>query len=109
MSLERIFKALVDLGLSEKETQVYLHLATKGPNIARKIVMGTEIRRQQIYRILNRLEAKGILKIIENHPKKFSVLPFEETLNLLIERKKRNAKAAQNNKKELLANWKKED
>ena len=106
MSLERIFKALVDLGLSQTETQVYMFLATRGPNRARQVATALEIRRQQIYRILKCLQNKAIIIPNKERPTKFSALPFEETLDLLIEYKKKNAKKAQKSKKELLSSWK---
>jgi sugar-specific transcriptional regulator TrmB len=105
MSLERIFKALIDLGLSEFEAQVYMFLETKGAAKARRIAAALQINRTQVYRILKRLQDKKIIKTIVGRPTKFSALPFEEALNLLIQNKKKNAKKAQNNKKELLSEW----
>jgi sugar-specific transcriptional regulator TrmB len=105
MSLDRVFKALIDLGLSKPEAQVYIFLETKGPDTARKLATALQINRQQMYRILKRLQDKKIIKIASGHPAEFSALPFEEALNLLIQHKKKNAKTAQNNKKELLAYW----
>lgn len=105
MSLERIFKALIDLGLSEFEAQVYMFLETKGAAKARRIAAALQINRTQVYRVLKRLQDKKIIRIIVGRPAKFSALPFEEALNLLIQNKKKNAKKAQNNKKELLSDW----
>lgn len=105
MSLDRIFKALVDLGLSQTEAKVYIFLVMKGPNKAGKVAAALEIRRQQIYRILKRLQNKSIIVVHNEQPAKFSALPFDEALNLLVQLKKKNAKNAQNSKKELLSNW----
>ena len=38
MSLERIFKALTNLGLSQTDARVYIHLATKGSAKAHKMI-----------------------------------------------------------------------
>jgi sugar-specific transcriptional regulator TrmB len=105
LSLNRVFKALIDLGLSEFEAQVYMFLETKGAAKARRIAASLQINRTQVYRILKRLQDKKIIKTIVGCPTKFSALPFEEALNLLIQHKKKNAKKAQNNKKELLSDW----
>jgi sugar-specific transcriptional regulator TrmB len=105
LSLNRVFKALIDLGLSESEAQVYMFLESKGPAKTRRISHTLQINRTQMYRILKRLQGKNIIKIIVGRPAKFSALPFEEALNLLIQCKEKNAKIAQNNKKELLSDW----
>ena len=106
LSLNRVFKALIDLDLSEIDARVYMFLETKGTAEARNISVALQINRTQVYRVLKRLEDKKIIRIIVGHPAKFAALPFEEALNLLIKYKKKNAKKAQNNKKELLSDWK---
>jgi sugar-specific transcriptional regulator TrmB len=100
-----VFKALIDLGLSEPEAQVYMFLESKGPAKTKRITFALQINRTQVYRILKRLQGKNIIKIMVGHPAKFFALPFEEALNLLIQHKKKNAKTAQNNKKKLLSDW----
>jgi sugar-specific transcriptional regulator TrmB len=105
LSLNRVFNALIDLGLSESEAQVYMFLETKGAAKARRIAAALQINRTQVYRILKRLQDKKIIKTILGRTTEFSALPFEEALNLLIQNKKKNAKKAQNNKKELLSEW----
>jgi len=105
LSLKRIFKALVSLGLSESEARVYMFIETKGPAKTKRMATALQINRTHLYRILKRLQDKRILKIIVGRPAKFSALPFEEALSLLIQCKKKNAKTAQNNKKELLSDW----
>ena len=105
LSLNRVFKALIELGLSESEARVYMFLESKGPAKTRRIAHALQFNRTQVYGILKRLQDKNIIKIMVGRPAKFSALPFEEALNLLIQCKKKNAKTAQNNKKELLSDW----
>ena len=105
MSLERIFKALVDLGLSETDAQVYINLATKGPAKARTIIHNLAVTKRQIYRCLKRLQNKGIIIANDEHPTKFSALPFEKVLDMLIEMKQEQAQAIKKRRKELLSSW----
>lgn len=104
MSLERIFKALIDLGLSDTETQIYIFLATKGPKKVREVATALRINRQQVYRIIKRLRNRSIIAV-NGYPAEFTAIPFEEVLNLLIQCRKKSAKTAQNSKKVLLSNW----
>lgn len=105
MSLERIFEALVSLGLSETDARVYIHLATKGPALARNIALGLTVNSRQIYRSLKHLQDKGTIKSNNEHPAKFLALPFEEVLDILIELKEEQAQDIKKRRKELLSTW----
>ena len=103
MSLERVFKALVNLGLSESDARVYIFLALKGPKKLRKIVDNLKISKQQIVRSLRNLQDKGIIVSDLVSQKGFSALPFEKALKLLIKTKKEQTKMMQET---LLSTWK---
>lgn len=109
MSLERIFKALIKLGLTETDTRVYIFLATKKPNIARNIAEKLKISKHQIYLSLKRLQAKEIVNSTNEQPATFSALPFEKALNKLIDAKTEEAQNIEQNKEELLAAWRAQD
>ena len=103
MSLERIFKTLVSLGLSEPDARVYIFLALKGPKETNSIVNNLKINKQQIIQSLRNLQNKDIIVVdIEKH-NTFSALPFEEALKLLIKTEKEQTKIKKEN---LLLNWK---
>ena len=103
MSLERIFKSLVGLGLSQIEARVYVLLALKGPEKAISIVKNLKISKQQIYRSLEKLQDKGIILSDLKSKNGFSALPFEEALILLIRKEKEQNEMMQ---RTLLSAWK---
>ncbi len=105
MSLERIFNALVSLGLSQTDARVYIHLATKGPSQARRIINNLSVTKRQVYRSLNRLQNKSIIIANDKRPKEFSALPFETVLVMLIDLKHEQAQDIKKRRKELLSNW----
>jgi sugar-specific transcriptional regulator TrmB len=107
LSLERVIKALVNLGLSQADAEVYVHLATTGPATARNIIRNLAFNKRQVYRSLKRLQNRGITITSDEHPSEFSAVPFEEVLNLLIEVKREQAKTLRESKKEVLSNWRK--
>ncbi|MFX0067194.1 MAG: helix-turn-helix domain-containing protein [Candidatus Hermodarchaeota archaeon] len=109
MSLERIFKALVSLSLSETDAKIYIHLATKGPAIARMITKNLSINSGQVYRSLKHLQKKDIIKSNNEYPTEFSALPFEKVLDMLIELKEEQAQDIKNRRKALLSSWKKNE
>ena len=106
MSLERIFKALVSLGLSETDSRVYMFLALKGPKKAKSIVSSLGMNKQQIHRSLKHLQEKGIIFGDAENNGAFSALLFEKALELLIETEKVKTEILQETKKALLRDWK---
>ena len=109
MSLERILTALMSLGLSQTDAQIYIYLATEGPAKARNIINRLTINERQVYRSLKRLRNKGIAIINDERPFEFSAVPFEELLDLLMEIKKEQAKALQTGKEELISDLQAEE
>jgi sugar-specific transcriptional regulator TrmB len=105
LSLERIIKALVGLGLTQTDAEIYVHLATVGPATARIIVNSLTINKRQIYRSLKALQQKSIASGSEEYPAEFSVVSFEKALDLLLEVKKEQTKSLEASKAELIADF----
>ena len=106
LSLERVFKALTSLGLSESDARVYMFLALKGPKKPDKIVDKLKISNKQIIQSLKNLQNKGIIIAELKNQNGFSALPFEEALEALIKTKKKQTKKIQETKETLLLNLK---
>jgi sugar-specific transcriptional regulator TrmB len=102
LSLERIFEALVDLGLSEPDARVYIFLALNGPKDAKFLIERLKISQQQILQSLTNLQNKEIILTNNKTRKIFSALSFEKTLKLLIEMKKKQTRKRYDH---LLLNW----
>jgi sugar-specific transcriptional regulator TrmB len=106
LSLERVLKALVSVGLSETDARVYVFLALKGPKKAENIVDNLKMSKQQIYRSLKHLQDKRIVFADSKNQGLFSALLFEKALELLIETEKEKNEILQETKKSLLSDWK---
>jgi sugar-specific transcriptional regulator TrmB len=102
---ERVLKALVNLGLSKTDAQVYVHLATMGPKKAKNIADTLRLHKQQLYRSLKNLQCKGCVKATLEHSALFSATPPEKILETLIKSKMKEAQNIQQNKQELLSIW----
>lgn len=107
LSLERVVKALVDLGLPRIDAEVYVHLAKKWPIEIMNLTKVLKLSKQKLTCSLKNLQSKGIVTVNPDDNKLFSVLPFEQALNLLIEIKTEQAQLMQECKKELLSSWRK--
>jgi len=106
LSLERIIEALISVGLSRRDAEVYVYLAKKGPKTIVHLTKTLIYSKQEINRSLITLQTSGLLT---KNQILFCALPFEDALGLLIKTKKKQAQTLHENKEELLFNWKKED
>jgi sugar-specific transcriptional regulator TrmB len=106
LSLERVFKALTSLGLSESDARVYIFLALKGPTKTGNIVNDLKMSRQQIHRSLKFLRDKRIVFADRKNQDVFSALLFEKALELLIETEEEKTEILQETKKSILQDWK---
>ncbi len=105
MSLERVLKALTKLGLSQREAEVYVHLATKGPQKAGKIAETLNLNKQQLGFTLKILQNKRIVNVTLEYSAQFSALPFETALDVLAEAKRKEAQRIEEHKEEILFHW----
>jgi sugar-specific transcriptional regulator TrmB len=106
MSLERVVKAIMGLGLSEADARVYVFLALNGPHKAKEITKKLSLYKKQLYCSLRNLKDRDVVKATVDYPAIFSAVPFEVALDLLAEIKKEQAQALQEVRDELLSSWK---
>ena len=105
MSLERIIEALVSLDLTRTDAEVYIYIAMKGPETARKISESLSISRRQIYRSLKNLQNIDIVLVNNEVPSEFSAISFERVVDILLEMKNNQAKSLEENKAELISDF----
>jgi len=100
-----VLKALKDFGLTDKEGEVYVYLAKSCPQKAINISKQLQMHKAQVYRILNNLRSKGLVKSTFEVPMHFEAVPFKSFLDLVIKTKKEEVTLLEENHEELLAHW----
>ena len=105
MSHERVLKALVKLGLSESEAEVYVFLAKTGPQKGKNIAEALKLYKQQLYRSLKRLQTKELVSATLERPSQFSAIPFDKALDLLVKAHLKEARDVEQDKEEILSQW----
>jgi sugar-specific transcriptional regulator TrmB len=105
LSLNRVFKALIELGLSQTDARVYIYLATKGSKSANEICDALKANKQIIYPSLKNLRNNRIITVNSKRPLIFSAVPFEEVLDMLIKKKFEQSEEILETKKELVKSW----
>lgn len=70
MAMEKIKNVLIELGLSETETRVYLSMIELGPSSVQNIAKVAQISRTAAYEIIGSLQHKGIASTFQKGKKK---------------------------------------
>jgi sugar-specific transcriptional regulator TrmB len=107
MSLERVIQALMGLGLSRIDAEVYVHLAKRGPIKIVNLATTLRFGKKKLSEILKNLQNKGIVSGSFEGQTMFSALPFEQAIELLLQIKTEQAQIIQETKEELLSSWRK--
>jgi sugar-specific transcriptional regulator TrmB len=105
LSLERVIKALERLGLTRVEAEVYVFTAKNGSQTILELCKTLNYSKRQVNSTLKTLIEQTL---ITKKGTNYQAIPFEKTLELLIEREKQQTQFVQERKEELLANWSKE-
>lgn len=105
MSEDTARKILKDIGLTEKEIEIYIfltrHGALKGLDIAKRI----KKHKAQVYNILKNLQTKGLVEPTLEFPARFTAVPFEKVIDLSVKAKREEAAFIENAKKEIMSYW----
>ena len=105
LSHERVLKSLVGLGLSETDAEVYVYLATNGPQERQTLAEALKIQEQQLVLSLKNLRDKNIVNATVKRPAEFSAVPFGKALDLLVKAHLREARNIEQDKDEILSQW----
>ena len=85
---QKINNYLIEFGLSPNQVEVYSILLKHKFNKVTQIQKHTSIHSQDIYKILRKLEKKGLIMITHNKPLTIEVIPIKYSLNKLLSSKK---------------------
>ena len=103
--LSTIEETLSKFGLLKNEIRVYLHLARGGAKKASEIAESISLHRTETYRILRDLEKKGILFSVFEKPLKFTAVPLDKAIDLLVDEKKMKIRLLEKEKQSLVELW----
>jgi sugar-specific transcriptional regulator TrmB len=103
--LMEIEETLSRFGLLRNEIRVYLYLARMGERKAGEIAEAISLHRTETYRILRDLEKKGVVFSAFEKPLKFTAVPLEKAIDLLIEAQRMKIKLLEKEKNSLVELW----
>jgi len=91
-ALERDAKVLIGFGLTGNQARVYLALARLKLATVGQISKVSKVRREDVYRILPKLEKMGLVEKLLGKPCKIRATPVEEALSVLIKHEEDSAR-----------------
>jgi len=103
--LSTIEETLARFGLLKNEIKVYLYLARVGEKKAGEIAEAISLHRTETYRILRDLEKKGILFSVFEKPLKFTAVPIDKAIDLLVDAQKMRIKLLEKEKASVVELW----
>jgi sugar-specific transcriptional regulator TrmB len=100
-----MINTLTTLGFKESDAQIYVFLSREGDRNEADILNALKLYEGQLHRSLKNLQAKGVIVISTEQPVRFSAVPFELVLDLLMKASKERQKALLESREELLSTW----
>jgi len=92
-------------GLLKNEIRVYLYLARFGQKKSGEVAESISLHRTETYRILRDLEKKGIVFSVFEKPLKFTAVPLDKAIDLLIDAQKMKIQLLEKEKAGLVGIW----
>ena len=81
---EEIKEYFGTFGLTSNQVKVFFYLGKVGQRSASDIAKAVDIPRSETYHLLTALQNKGIVSATFEHPIKFSTLPIQEAIHVLV-------------------------
>jgi len=100
---ERAQKLLMQYGLSDRESLVYLSLLANGRQSAGEIAKAVEIRRMEAYRIIKRLADSGVVVATPGNPVRYTGEPIEQVVAMMMDRQMKKLEEMEKGRAEVVS------
>lgn len=102
---DAIQEKLSKFGFTQNESKIFIFLGKYGSKPAIEITRLLKMSRTETYRVINTLQRRGIVSSTIDHPVKFSALPIDKALEILILTEMENVRVLQNQKNDIIDIW----
>ncbi|MDE1729049.1 MAG: hypothetical protein KGH81_07740 [Thaumarchaeota archaeon] len=103
--IEKLKIELSKFGLTSNQSKVFLFLEKYGPSAAAQVSKSLKIPRTETYHLLTNLQNRGIVLASFQHPLKFTALPLDKAIGVLIGAEKERVKQLEYQEKSLVDLW----
>jgi len=103
---EESVEVLKNLGLTSCQARIYLPLISCGASTVKQISIVSKMAREEVYLVLPKLHALGLIEKILERPTKYKAIPVQECISNLLEERKSKTFELEMQSKELIQKYK---
>jgi len=105
MKISEASEALQRIGLSRYEALVFVNLARAGAATAGDVARASGVNRVQTYRALEGLEARGLVEVTLDRPRRYAARALQDVFDMIADEKKAELEKLDAVRKMLLEEW----
>ena len=105
MKITEASEALQRIGLSRYEALVFVNLARAGATTAGDVARASGVNRVQTYRALEGLEARGLVEVTLDRPRRYAARAINEVFDMIAEEKRSELEKLEGVRKTFLEAW----
>ncbi len=105
MQPPEMVEALRKIGFGQYEASAFINLARAGEVTAAELARVSGINRVQTYRALESLEARGLVEVTLDRPRRFAVRAIREAFDMITGEKRAELELVETTKKQILGAW----
>jgi sugar-specific transcriptional regulator TrmB len=105
VTLDKLREDLAQYGLTSNQAKVYIFLGKYGSKTAPDVCKALKLPRTETYHLLTTLQNKGIVSATFQHPTRFSALPLEKAVWVLVNAEKERVNSLQKQEKTISELW----
>ena len=105
LSVEKIQVELLQYGLTPNQSKVFVYLGKYGAKTAPDVCKTLKLPRTETYHLLSALQNKGIVSATFQHPIRFTALPLNKAIWILVNSEKERVKSLEHMEKGLSELW----
>lgn len=106
LGIEKITANLTAFGLTKTQAKVFIYLGKYGSKTSPQVCKDLNLPRTETYNILNILTNRGIVVTEFSHPTKFSALPIEKAITIMIKSEQTKISMLEEKEREVAKLWK---
>lgn len=105
LTLDKLREDLSKFGLTANQAKVYIFLGKYGSKTAPDVCKALKLPRTESYHLLTTLQNKGIVAATFQHPIRFTALPLEKAVWVLVNAEKERVNSLQQQEKSITELW----
>jgi sugar-specific transcriptional regulator TrmB len=105
VSLDKLKDELSRFGLTSNQSKVYIFLGKYGSKTAPEVCKSLKLPRTETYHLLTSLQNKGVVSATFQHPIRFSAVPLDKAIWILVNAEKERVNTLEKQEKNITELW----